>query len=869
MAEQRTFTGVRRKRQTKRSVAVGDRVAKGLITVGGVGTIIAVLLVCAYLVSVVVPLFAPAKITASEKLADVLDHGPSPLAVGVDEFGLIGWALYPDGRIRAFRMDSGATLQDLTPEKSGLAGVTAASFAVDGQQGTFGFGDGKVRIGRIEFTTKFFEPKDVPEAVRKGTELHAVEMDRGMVTRTPSGQFRLQQLKVELEDPLDSGAKGSVLLVDHVAAPSGSVFCTCMSNGKLRIAAPPAAGGLNLGGEESTKLVGADLEIPSTVEGPPKYLAISGLGDYVYAAWENGQLLRYEIRDVEKPRLVEDLRIVSEPGAKLTSLVPLLGGFTIVAGDSVGQVRTWFPVIVTDTKDAGGLDGRKMANAQTFSAEGSPVTAMVSSPSGREVAAGYGSGRVRLLFITSQKNVLDQLVPGGNRIDALRIGPKGDRVIATASGGISSWEFDEGHPDATLSALFLPVWYEGEPNPKQVWQTSGGEGSEPKFGLTPLIFGTLKATFYSMLFGAPLALLAALYTSEFLHPNNRARIKPTIELMASLPSVVLGFLAGLVIAPVFSQVVPASLAALVAVPLTLMLGAYLWQLLPVNLSIRMAKLRFPAMLFVALPVGLAVAGALGPQVERIMFDGDIKAWLIHQRGSGIPGWMLLLLPLGAIATMLFMTRVVNPWLRGFAGSWGRQRCAIIELVKFLIGVCLTVLLVGAVAWILDAVKIDPRGSLVGRYEQLNALVVGFAMGFAIIPLIYTLADDALASVPAHLRSASLGAGATPWQTAVRIVVPTAMSGLFSAVMLGLGRAVGETMIVLMAAGGTPIIDLNLFNGFQTLSAAIASQLPEAAVGSTHARVLFLAAFTLFLITFVINTVAEMVRQRFRRRAYDL
>ena len=124
-------------------------------------------------------------------------------------------------------------------------------------------------------------------------------------------------------------------------------------------------------------------------------------------------------------------------------------------------------------------------------------------------------------------------------------------------------------------------------------------------------------------------------------------------------------------------------------------------------------------------------------------------------------------------------------------------------------------------------------------------------------------------MPAHLRSASLGAGATPWQTAVRIVIPTAMSGLFSAVMIGLGRAVGETMIVLMAAGGTPIIDMNLFNGFQTLSAAIAAQLPEAAVGSTHARVLFLAALTLFLITFVINTAAEMIRQRFRRRAYEL
>ena len=124
-------------------------------------------------------------------------------------------------------------------------------------------------------------------------------------------------------------------------------------------------------------------------------------------------------------------------------------------------------------------------------------------------------------------------------------------------------------------------------------------------------------------------------------------------------------------------------------------------------------------------------------------------------------------------------------------------------------------------------------------------------------------------MPDHLRSASLGAGATPWQTAMRIIVPTAMSGLFSAVMIGLGRAVGETMIVLMAAGNTPIMDWNIFNGFQTLSSLIAQEMPESVRNSTHYRTLFLAALTLFALTFVVNTVAEIIRLRFRRRAYEL
>jgi phosphate transport system permease protein len=143
------------------------------------------------------------------------------------------------------------------------------------------------------------------------------------------------------------------------------------------------------------------------------------------------------------------------------------------------------------------------------------------------------------------------------------------------------------------------------------------------------------------------------------------------------------------------------------------------------------------------------------------------------------------------------------------------------------------------------------------------------MGFAIIPIIYTISDDALTSVPDHLRSASLASGATPWQTTVRVIVPTAMSGLFSAVMIGLGRAVGETMIVLMAAGNTPILEWNIFNGFRTLAANIAVELPEAVVGSTHYRILFLAALTLFVITFIVNTVAEVIRQRFRKRAFEL
>jgi phosphate transport system permease protein len=237
--------------------------------------------------------------------------------------------------------------------------------------------------------------------------------------------------------------------------------------------------------------------------------------------------------------------------------------------------------------------------------------------------------------------------------------------------------------------------------------------------------------------------------------------------------------------------------------------------------------------------------------------------------------VLLLLPLGALAVAVFMSLYVNPRLRRYAERFDRNKMALIDLGKFALGVLATVVAVSGLAWVLAQLGFDLRaplpliGSFVDTYDQRNSLVVGFVMGFAIIPIIYTIADDALSTVPEHLRGASLGAGATPWQTAVRIVIPTAMSGLFSAIMIGLGRAVGETMIVLMAAGNTPVMNMNIFEGFRTLSANIAVELPEAPIGGTHYRTLFLAALVLFAMTFVVNTVAEAIRLRFRKRAYQL
>jgi phosphate transport system permease protein len=324
----------------------------------------------------------------------------------------------------------------------------------------------------------------------------------------------------------------------------------------------------------------------------------------------------------------------------------------------------------------------------------------------------------------------------------------------------------------------------------------------------------------------------------------------------------------MVLAPIIERALPAIIVGMVTVPLALLLGAFLWQLLPKAGRARLGAWRFAGMCL-ALPLGVWVAELLARPVERWLFAGDLMAWLAGRVGDGTGGWMLLLVPLSGLATAWLIASRVNPALRGPSRLWSAARAAWVELAKFALA---TVFALSA-AWLaslaLSAAGLDPRGAYVGQYEQLNALVVGCVMGFAIIPIIYTLAEDALSTVPQHLRSASLGAGATLWQTATRIVIPTAMSGLFSAVMVGVGRAVGETMIVLMAAGNTPVLDWNIFNGFRTLSGNIAEELPEAVKDSTHYRTLFLAALVLFALTFILNTVAEQVRQRFRKRAYQM
>jgi phosphate transport system permease protein len=484
------------------------------------------------------------------------------------------------------------------------------------------------------------------------------------------------------------------------------------------------------------------------------------------------------------------------------------------------------------------------------------------------LAVGYADGTLHV-YNASNARRIGKLTSSAGAIRQVALSPRQDQLLAVGDTGRGLWRIHAPHADVSPGMLLRPMWYEGYAGPAYVWQSSSAtDSAEPKLSLMPLIFGTLKATFYSMLFGLPIALLAAVHTSEFLPRQTRARVKPVIEIMASLPSVVLGFLAALVVAPLVEAHVVGVLSVLLLVPFFVLLGAHLWQLLPRDVAPRLSGLR-PLAALASLIVGAVIAWQAGPRLEALLFAGDFKAWLDGRVGSGAAGWLVLLLAPCALVSAWLNVRHGDSLLRSRGPRWRHRELALLDLARFLLSALATVALAMILGWLADAAGWDPRGAVFGTYVQRNALVVGVAMGFAVIPLIYTISEDALVSVPDHLRAASLGAGASKWQTAVRVVIPPAMSGLFSAAMIGLGRAVGETMIVLMAAGNTPIMEWNVFNGFRTLSANLAVELPEAVQNSTHYRTLFLAALTLFTLTFVLNTVAEVVRLHFRRKTRRL
>ncbi|MBW6508453.1 MAG: ABC transporter permease subunit [Desulfuromonadales bacterium] len=871
MAEKKKITGTQRRYTTKKSIKYMDVAATVLISLGGLGTIIAVAGVFIFLASVVVPLFAPAEMTPAQKISTIeAKTKQAPLLI-VDEFQLSAWTLEDAGAsARAFVLNDGETLLQ-TPV---FAEETPQAWAYDSLSETLiaAFADGRIELKKIGFRTRFLLDEQVLPGFLQEMEVgSALPWDEGIVQRTPIGQLR--QLKLELEsEALVATEHEGIRLISMINTNSGPVLTYLTQDGVLRIQRMVSRRNL-LTGQVTTTVTGGSLQLDLDRRGLPQWLELSGRGDTAFLAWSDGHLLRIDSRNFNALAVAEELSLIPDGNATLTSLSFLIGRTTLVAGDSQGRLNAWFRTRPEGTATS---DGSRLTLVHDLGQGPAAVTALAPSTRSRLLAAGFADGTVRTYHVTSDQLLVEERA-GQGAVAAVALAPRDNLLAALVPSGLMGWYLDNKHPTATWHTLFGKVHYEGMNEPGYVWQSTGGtDDFEPKYSLIPLIYGTLKATFFSMFFGVPLALLAAVYTSEFLEDKRvKAQVKPLVELMESLPTVVLGFLAALVFAVFVEGQTASVLAAFITVPLSFVAAAYLFLLLPIDKFVRFSRFRFYIIALLALPIGILLARQLGSVLEALLFAGDIKAWLDGQVGTGTGGWFLLLLPLSSFVVALFYGLTVNPWLRNRTAGLTRFATGMTEIVKFACGVVIVTAMSWLAASLLTAAGIDIRsdfpftGQIMGTYVQRNALVVGFVMGFAIIPAVYTIAEDALSSVPEHLRSGSLSAGASPWQTAIRIIIPTAASGLFSAVMLGLGRAVGETMIVLMATGNTPVMEMNIFNGFRTLSANIAVELPEAIIYGTHFRILFLAALTLFLLTFTINTIAEVIRQRFRKRAFQL
>ncbi len=713
-----------------------DRRARRVVALGGVTIVACILGILVFLVLEAAPLAARAHVAVGQ----MRDLAMSARAVVVDDLASHAVCADRAGNIHAYRLDDGEivtrarlrTADDLGPLVDVIGDTTAGFLA--------GAGDGKVFVTTVGWRNEY--------ATQRRTT--------APVIGTPQ--------------TFDLDAAGRTLTAWTV---SRSV------DGQLAVAAQTAEGALVLVRQHVTtnEFTGEveTSEVRSTTDAPVALhlLCLDRAQSNLYGASVTGRIFWWRVTDAG----IEPPRITRGPSGDVTAMQLLLGDQSLIVGTRTGQLTQWSPV-----REDGVLGLRVL---RSFNPLPTAIRRIDAASRSKAFAVLADEGFLALCFATTG----DQRWTGVSPLASTRsiaLAPRGDHLLAVGAGSAASLDVDDPHPEATLDNLFSPVWYENYDAPTLTWQsTPGTDSGEPKLSLTPLLWGTLKATLACLLLSVPIALLAALFVSQFAHPSLRAWLKPTVELMAALPSVVLGFVAAVWLAPHLERVFLGLLLAAFLVPALAAVTGTAAARIPARLKSRWraGSELLPICAIVVLTTIVCVD--LTPAVEDILFGSDFPTWV--------------------------------------------------------------------------------RGTLGLDYDQKNAVVVAMAMAIAVIPIVFSIAEESFHNVPRSLVSASLALGANRWETAVRVVVPAASPGLFSAVMVGFGRAIGETMIVLMAVGATPIMDLNPFTGFRTLSANVAIEIPEAPHGGTLYRVLFLAALLLFALTFVLNSAAEVVRARLRRR----
>jgi len=902
----------RTRSRASRRLRATDAAAEFVVTIGGFSVLAAVLGICVYLAYVVVPLFSSG--TVEDPRRGAADPGASIVDAAVGPYAQIGVLLLDNGAHALVRLEGGGVFaagRDADDEPP-----TATAIARNGELLAYGYADGTVRLGSIRFETELLAQGDpAPEDVK------------GIVTELESGRRRVVRVEDEMGDAIALGAgSGAVEMLDYRLDPTGkTTLAATRADGTVIVSSVRTIRPLG-GGAPRTRLnqTSVTLPDPSAVAG----IRITADGDDLLVVTDDATLVRFGRSDtgfVERERV----RLFEGRGTRIGPIDMLFGGQTLLVADEAGRIESWHASL--DERDRHG-DGRMLVRSHAFRVTDDRVVDLRPSARDRSIAVLDAGGRVTLRHMTSEKEIISFGTALGEGA-IVAIAPRNDAVLVIdAGGGYEIAAYEPGYPGFGVKALFGEVHYEGLPEPAYVYQSSSGSDSaEVKLNLVPLIFGTLKATVFAMLFAIPIGVLAAMYSSEFLSKRVRRAVKPTVELMASLPSVVLGFVAAIVVAPFVRDHLIAFVSGLVVVPIVILLVAHVWQIAPIDWRRRLGTGHHLLLVLAALALGVGVSIVSGPMIERVLFapsaldraviarsveeapdsalpgwalgdelttrerrmlrergfavvddqivrpdpdgpgstgeldDGDMRRWLNGEYATAAGGWIPVLVPVAALGVWFAQAAFVRRRLDVRLADASALVIGVWALIKFALGASAAVAIAAGAAHALAWWGIDPRDSIMGTFSPRNTFVVALIMGFAVIPIIFTISEDALQAVPDTLRTASLGSGATRWQTATRIVLPVAASGIFSACMIGFGRAVGETMIVLMATGNTPEMSWNIFSGFRTLAANIAVELPEAPKGGTHYRVLFLCGLVLFVMTFVINTSAELVRRWVRSR----
>ncbi|MBL0635300.1 ABC transporter permease subunit [Aeromonas dhakensis] len=728
---------------------IKDKLAKYGVTTGGALVLVALLLIFFYLLYVVKPIFNGASMEPTASFTLPIQGKTAWL--GVEEQNEIGYRFSDQGQVNFFAVqnDGKVKVGQSLGQAQVKGDITAVAPPSPGQKlMAYGFADGKAQVVQPAFKVSY--PNDV----------RVIE---------PSLQYPFGEEPVVV-DP--AGKALSLMVFEATKDKMATAAVTADGRGVMMV----------MSGEENflsgeVEWSAQNYTIPSLPRHVDQMLLTPNLR--ILFVRDGNRLSVYDIHNLNDISLRNVLEI-NAPDANVTRVELLSGASSLLVGNDNGVISQWFEV-ARDGK-------RQFTQIRDFKGDGA-VALLTPEHFRKGFISADKSGTISFFHATGETKLLSEKVEGGP-LAALAISPRHNVLLMQQGDAFKLFAVENEHPEVTWSALWQQVWYEGYPEPQYVWQsTSASNDFEAKLSLVPLVFGTLKASFYAMVFAVPLGVAGAIYTAYFMSAGLRKYVKPTVEIMAALPTVILGFLAGLWLAPIIEGALPGVVLLLILLPMGMLLTALIWNYLPERGKSWLPE-GWHAILLI--PVLLLIgwgAFAVSPLIENAFMHGDSRIWLTHDMGI--------------------------------------------------------------------------------KFDQRNSLVVGIAMGFAVIPTIFSIAEDAVFSVPKHLTQGSLALGATPWQTLSRVVILTASPGIFSAVMMGLGRAVGETMIVLMATGNTPIMDFSMFQGLRTLAANIAVEMPESEVGSSHYRVLFLAAFVLFVFTFLFNTLAEFIRQRLREKYSSL